>query len=286
MIATSIRKAAQTTAGVLIALVSISGAIPGAALAARSNIPRAFAGTALWVRELPSGESGLELAADAAPSGARTLYIKAADGASPEPQFSSALVSEVRSTGMTVCAWTFMYGTSPSAEAVAAAAAVHDGARCLVIDAEGTADVPNLYGAAQVFVRALRSQLGPEFPIGLASQAEISEHPTFPYSVFLGPGAFNVVLPLIYWLDFHQSLNAAYAATFGANEIYDRPILPVGQLYDAPTLAELASLRSTRAQLLRPRRFPATTARRACRQTNKAGATCGGSAHAAPRRRR
>jgi Putative peptidoglycan binding domain len=81
----------------------------------------------------------------------------------------------------------------------------------------------------------------------LAGQAEISEHPTFPYSVFLGPGGCNVVLPLIYWLDFGQSVNAAYAATIGANAIYGRPILPVGQLYGAPTPAELVRFRGLAA---------------------------------------
>jgi hypothetical protein len=235
------------SACVLVALAALVGAVPSAAHAARPPVPTVFAGTALWVREVASGETGLGLADDAASAGVRTLYVKAGDGTSPEPQFSSALVSEIRSAGTTVCAWTFMYGSDPPAEAAVAAAAVNDGAQCLVIDAEGTADVPNLYGAAQRFVRTLRSRVGPAFPIGLASQAEVAEHPTFPYSVFLGPGGFNVVLPLIYWLDFGQSVNAAYAATMGANAIYGRPILPVGQLYDTPTPPELERFRALAA---------------------------------------
>lgn len=56
-------------------------------------------------------------------------------------------------------------------------------------------------GAAQLFVRTLRSQLGSRFSIALAGQAEVLQHPTFPYSVFLGPGGFNFDLPQIYWLD-------------------------------------------------------------------------------------
>ena len=105
-------------------------------------------------------------------------------------------------------------------------AAVRDGAQCLVVDAEGEYD--KLYGAAQLYVRTLRAQLGAGFPIGLASQAEVAQHPTFPYSVFLGPGGFNAVLPQIYWLDFGVSVDAAYAATIGPNSIYRRPILPLG----------------------------------------------------------
>jgi len=172
----------------------------------------------------------------------RTLYVKAAEGSSPEAQFSAALVSEMRSAGATVCAWTFAYGQNPSAEAAAAVAAVHDGAQCLVVDAEGQYD--KLYGAAQLFVRTLRSQLGARFPIGLAGEAEILRHPTFPYSVFLGPGGFNVFLPEIYWLELGVSVDAAYAATIGGDSLYGRPILPVGQLFGSPTAAEATRFRA------------------------------------------
>ncbi len=222
--------------------LAIAGVIPSPALATESSIPQPFAGTALWVTRIAPPQTGQELVAEAAQAGVRTLYVKAAEGSSPEPQFSTALVSEMRGAGATVCAWTFVYGQDPLAEAAAAAAAAHDGAQCLVIDAEGQYD--KLYGAAQLFVRTLRSQLGAGFPIGLADQAEASEHPTFPYSVFLGPGGFNVVLPQIYWLDLGVSLDAAYAATIGGNSIYGRPILPVGQLYGSPTPAELTRFRA------------------------------------------
>jgi hypothetical protein len=85
----------------------------------------------------------------------------------------------------------------------------------------------------------LRAQLGAAFPIGLASEAEVSEHPKFPYSVFLGPGAFNVVLPQMYWLELGVSVQSAYAATLAGNAIYGRPMLPVGQLFGAVSPEEL-----------------------------------------------
>ena len=229
--------------GLAIGIALWIGALaPACGLAASSSVPRPFVGTALWVNQLTPGESGGELLAAAAPAGVRTLYVKAAEGSTPEPQFSTALVSEMRAAGATVCAWTFANGRDPSAEASAAVAAVHAGAQCLVVDAESQYD--KLYGAAQLFVRALRSQLGTGFPIGLASEAEVSEHPTFPYSVFLGPGGFNVALPQIYWLELGVSVDAAYAATIGGNSIYGRPILPVGQLYNAPTPAEVTRFRT------------------------------------------
>ena len=219
-----------------------SPALATPALASAPTVPRPFKAPALWVTQLSLGQSGGEVVAEAALAGVHSVYVKAAEGASPEPQFSAALVSEMRAAGATVCAWTFAVGQDPAGEAAAAVAAVRDGARCLIVDAEGAYD--KLYGTAQLYVRALRSQLPRGFPIGLASQAEVSQHPTFPYSVFLAPGAFNVVLPLIYWRDFGVSVDGAFAATIGANSIYARPILPVGQLYGSPTTAEVLRFRA------------------------------------------
>ena len=186
-----------------------------------------------------------------------------------------------------------MYGSNPSGEAAVAAAAVREGAQCLVIDAEGTVAIPNLYGAAQQFVGSLRATLGGRFPIGLAGQAETLEHPTFPYSVFLGPGGFDVVMPLIYWADFGQSVDAAYSATMGANALYGRPILPAGQLYGSPSAGRTPSLpgsrrslRSARPQLLRSRRGPATGARHPRLAPPISPTPLGRPAHAAPGRRR
>jgi hypothetical protein len=222
--------------------LAASALLPTSGLAAQASVPKPFKGAALWVTQPAPGQSGAEVVAQAAAAGMHTVYVKAAEGATAEPQFSATLVSEMRAAGATVCAWTFAVGANPAAEAGAAVAAVHAGAQCLVVDAEGEYD--SLYHPAQLFVHALRTQLGAGFPIGLASQAEVYEHPKFPYSVFLGPGAFNVVLPLMYWLDFGISVDAVYEDTIGANSLYGRPILPVGQLYGTPTTAELLRFRA------------------------------------------
>jgi hypothetical protein len=201
-----------------------------------------FAGAALWVNQVPPAATPPPLAATAAHAGAHTLFVKAGDGSTPDPQFTPALVVALRAAGVSVCAWTFAYGQDPLAEAAVAVAAVRAGAQCLVIDAEGEYD--KLYAAAQLFVRTLRTQLGVRFPIGLAGQAEVAQHPTFPYSVFLGPGGFDVDLPQMYWLELGVSVDAAYAATLGVNSIYGRPILPVGQLAGNPAPGELSRFRA------------------------------------------
>jgi len=231
------------TLGLTAALLA-SGAVatssaPAAAIPAATS---PFSGTALWIKQVPSQSTPQALAAQATQSGARTLFVKAADGSTPDPQFTPALVAGLRAAGVSVCGWTFAYGQSPLGEAAAAVAAVRSGAQCLVVDAEGQYD--KLYGAAQLFVSSLRSQLGPRFPIGLAGQAEVLQHPTFPYSVFLGPGGFDFDMPQIYWRELGVSVDAAYAATIGSNAIYGRPIVPVGQIFGAPAPTALARFRA------------------------------------------
>ena len=216
--------------------------IAAAAAAASAASRGPLTGSALWVDRVPAGASPQSLAAGAGEAAARTVYVKAADGSTSELQFSAALVASLRAQGLAVCAWVFAYGSEPLPEADTAIAAVRSGASCLVVDAEAAYD--SRYGQAQVYVHALRAALGPRFPIGLAGQPEILEHPKFPYSVFLGPGGFGFDMPLLYWRDLGLSVRAAYARTLPENAIYGRPIMPVGQLYGDPTAPELEQFRT------------------------------------------
>lgn len=222
--------------------LALVAAVPRLALAASPGRASPFAGTALWVTEVPAVDAPAQLAREASAAGVGTLLVKAADGSTPEPQFSAALVSGLREAGVGVCGWVFAYGEAPQAEAAAAVAAAREGAECLVVDAEGQYD--GRYYPAQVYVRALRSALGAGFPIALAGQAEVLEHPQFPYSVFLAPGAFDFDMPQLYWRELGLSVDGAYAAALPGNAIYGRPILPVGQLAGSPTAVELERFRA------------------------------------------
>jgi hypothetical protein len=227
----------------LCSLALLAGSLSMSPAAQAGSSP--LATNALWVRAASTQSTPQQLAGEAAQGGVHALFVKAADGATVEAQFSAALVGGLRAAGMSVCAWTFAYGGDPQGEANAALAAVANGAQCLVIDAEGQYD--GRYGAAQLFVRTLRAKLGRAFPIGLAGQAEASEHPTFPYSVFLGPGGFGFDLPQIYWRDLGLGVDGAFAQTMSQNALYGRPILPVGQLYDEPPAAEVTRFRALTA---------------------------------------
>src|SRR5581483_35754 len=152
----------------------------------------------MWIWELPSTNGGnvQTIIARAQKNGIKTLMIKSGDGSSMWSQFNSQLVAQLHAAGLNVCAWQYVYGSQPLAEAAVGAQAVADGADCLLIDAEG--EYEGKYVAAQQYITALRKSIGPSFPLALAGFPYIDYHPAFPYSVFLGPGGAQYNVPQMY----------------------------------------------------------------------------------------
>jgi peptidoglycan hydrolase-like protein with peptidoglycan-binding domain len=213
-------------------------------------VREAFDGTAaaienraVWIWDLSRSDRGnaTAIADQARAAGVRSVFIKAADGATRLTQFSPALVGELRSEGLYVCAWQYVYGARPAAEAAAAGAAVRDGAQCLIIDAEN--QYQGRYWAAQTYMRDLRAEVGYEYPLALASFPYVFLHPSFPYSVFLGPGGAQFDLPQMYWQSIGASIDAVFANTFVFNRIYGRTIIPVGETSGPPTPSEVIRFR-------------------------------------------
>ncbi|MGZ6623514.1 MAG: hypothetical protein ACXVHD_28320, partial [Solirubrobacteraceae bacterium] len=97
-----------------------------------------FATRGMWIWELAHSDGGnlSNLIGDAHRYGINTLFIKSGDGTSIWSQFNASLVSTLHAHGLRVCAWQYVYGNRPITEAYVGAAAVKDGANCLVIDAE------------------------------------------------------------------------------------------------------------------------------------------------------
>jgi len=188
-----------------------------------------FDGRGMWIWDLSRSDGGdpSAIAARAAVNGIRTVFVKSGDGATYFPQFSAGLVSALHRAGVSVCAWQFVYGTDPVAEALVAARAVRAGADCLVIDAEATYE--GRYTQAQAYLAALRAAVGARYPVGLASFPYADDHPAFPYSVFLGHGGATFNLPQMYWQDIGESPAGVYAHTYADNGIYRRPIRPLGE---------------------------------------------------------
>ncbi len=203
----------------------------GAAQGAQDN-PLAGRGMWIWYVSQSNGGNLASLVARARRNGIATLMIKSGDGSSYWSQFSRHLISTLHANGLRVCAWQFVYGSQPGAEARVGAGAVKTGADCLLIDAEGQYE--GKYVQAQTYIRDLRSQIGPNYPLALAGFPYVDFHPAFPYSVFLGPGAAQYSAPQMYWRDIGTSVDGVYSHTFVYNRIYGRSIFPLGEAVADP----------------------------------------------------
>jgi hypothetical protein len=244
-----VRRAAAL-AGTLAVLASLAAATPAASdtgaggleeTPGRSHTPYDRQGMWVWYVSHSEGGSLPAIVARARADGIGTAYVKSGDGATVWNQFDKALVGRLHAAGIDVCAWQFVYGDAPAAEARVGATAVRRGADCLVIDAE--ADYEGKYAAADLYVRRLRAMIGADFPLSLAGFPYVDYHPAFPYSVFLGPGGAGFNQPQMYWKAIGTSVQGVYEHTYQYNRIWGRPIYPIGQTYEAPTNGELRLFR-------------------------------------------
>jgi hypothetical protein len=190
------------------------------------------AGMWIWYVSRSEGGSVARIAARARSAGIGTLYIKAGDGGSSWSQFNRPLVGALHARGLDVCAWQFVYGDSPVAEAKVGAAAARRGADCLVIDAEGSYE--GKYASADLYIRALRARIGAAFPLSLAGFPYVDYHPAFPYSVFFGPEGATFNQPQMYWKAIGTSVRGVYEHTYLFNRLWGVPIYPLGQTYESP----------------------------------------------------
>ena len=195
----------------------------------------------VWYVNQAAGGSAPAIVVAAKRAGIGTLYIKAGDGGTVWSQFSPGLVEALHRGGLDVCAWQFVYGDNPVAEARVGATAVRRGADCLAIDAEGQYE--GKYAAADRYVRALRARIGAAFPLSLAGFPYVDYHPAFPYSVFLGPEGATANQPQMYWKAIGASVRAVYEHTYTFNRLWKRPIYPLGQTYGGPARADIVRFR-------------------------------------------
>jgi Putative peptidoglycan binding domain len=202
-----------------------------------------FSGRGMWIWELPSSNGGnlSSIVARARRNGVSTLMIKSGDGSGTWSQFNPQLVSSLHADGLRVCAWQYVYGTNPVAEAQVGAAAVSDRADCLLIDAES--EYEGRYVSAQTYVKTLRQLIGANFPVALAGFPYVDYHPAFPYSVFLGPGGAQYNTPQMYWFDIGTTVSSVYAHTYSFNRLYQRPISPLGQISGSPPTGDIRHFR-------------------------------------------
>jgi len=220
-----------------------SGGAPAAPAAPTPAGP--FAGTAMWIWELPRSNGGdvAAIIAQAHAAGVSTLFIKSADGGDHAwSQFTPRLVATFKAAGLHVCAWQYVYGSKPAGEAALGAQAAAQGAECLLIDAES--EYSGRYASAQTYMQGLRTALGPSYPIALASFPYVDYHPGVPYSVFLGPNGAQFNAPQMYWKSIGSSVDTVFAHTYAHNRIYGRTIVPLGQSSEDPSPVDMQRFRS------------------------------------------
>ncbi len=205
----------------------------------------AFRGDGMWIWYVSKVEGGdpAQIAAVARKRGVDTVYIKSGDGDDVWSQFTPALLAALHDGGLNVCGWQYVYGSDPAAEARVGAVAAARGADCLVIDAE--AEYEGRYSQASTYMTRLRAAVGGSFPIGLAGFPYVHYHPAYPYSVFMRPGGAEFNLPQVYWKAIGTSVDKAMTITYTYNRVYERPIAPIGQLYDNPPGKDVRRFRQT-----------------------------------------
>ncbi len=226
-------------------MVTVLAFMPASA-PARIKVHKAadsLAGRGMWIWYVSRSSGGTVsgMVATARRYGVSTLIIKSSDGPTMWSQFNSSLVSSIHASGFRVCAWQYVYGNHPLLEAQVGAQAVHDGADCLVIDAEG--EYQGKYVAAQSYITQLRKLIGASYPVALAGFPYIDYHPGFPYSVFLGPGGAQYNSPQMYWKDIGTSVNDVYAHTYAYNRVFGRAIDPLGQVDANPPMGQIIRFR-------------------------------------------
>ncbi len=203
----------------------------------------AYRGDGMWIWYVSKSAGGnpLKIARKAHRHGIKTVYIKSSDGGDSWSQFTQALVASLHAHGLRVCAWQFVYGGDPGAEARRGAEAVAKGADCLVVDAESTYE--GRYASADTFVDKLRRKIGTHFPTALTSFPYVDYHPGLPYSVFLGPGGLRFNLPQLYWHTIGVSVGEGYKHMFEYNRVYRSPMYPLGQTYENPPVKQIQKFR-------------------------------------------
>ena len=225
----------------------VAGASGGATSASRvsqqAGSTNPYRGDGMWIWYVSSSSGGdpARIARKARRSGIEAVYIKSSDGSSSWSQFSRGLISYLHARRLRVCAWQFVYGIHPGAEARRGAEAVRKGADCLVVDAESAYE--GRYAAADKYVDKLRRKIGGRFPTALTSFPFVDYHPGLPYSVFLGPGGVRYNLPQLYWHTIGVSVGEGYEHTFRFNRVYRRGIYPLGQTYDNPPIRQIRRFR-------------------------------------------
>jgi hypothetical protein len=191
----------------------------------------------IWnIRNCENGDPQ-KIAQAAHEAGLTHLLIKVADrfyphNTSPDGKtdFVPPLAEALRSKGIQVWGWQYVYGFEPAPEARMAIQRIQelnlDG---FVIDAEKEYKLPGRDQAAKRYLGDLRNRF-PDLSVALSSFRFPTLHPQMPWKIFLEHVNFN--MPQVYWEKAHNPA-AQLARTLREfrNIAPIRPIFPTGAAY-------------------------------------------------------
>jgi len=217
----------------------------------------ALQGKGMMIWQIARCESGnaTAIANAAQAAGLTNVLIKIADGTysynidkTTKVDLVPAVVQALRSKGIQVWGWHYIYGYNPSGEAQIAIQRVKqfslDG---YVIDAESEFKLAGRDTAAKTYMSELRRGL-PNTPIALCSFRFPTLHPQLPWKEFLDKCDLN--MPQVYWQAAH---NPGAQLRRSVREFQamspSRPIIPTGPIYKAgdwmPTPADTVEFLDT-----------------------------------------
>lgn len=223
-------------------------------------------GFMIWQIARCEGGNANAIATAAQAAGLTHVLLKIADGIysynidkTTKVDLVPPVVQALRSKGIQVWGWHYVYGYNPAGEAAIAVQRVKqfnlDG---YVIDAEAEYKLPGRDVAARRFMDDLRKGL-PNTPVALCSYRFPTYHPQLPWKDFLNKCDYN--MPQVYWQSAHNPDAQLRRCVREFQAISpSRPIIPTGPVYKAgdwqPTPADtLEFLNSARAQNLSAANF-------------------------------
>jgi hypothetical protein len=192
-------------------------------------------GNWLWLWQAGAlGKQPIEMAAAARDMGVTGVIVKVHDGRISSPASSKfmrqfrELVGPLKSVGLGVAAWGYVYGSDPDGEADAVLEALSLGAQWYVIDAEVEFEKDGMDKAAARFLSRIFQEV-PDAVIGLSSFAVTDLHSKLPWVVFAR--YCKVMLPQVYWKEIGWPVDNAVRRSLNSYAKLNRPIAPVGQAY-------------------------------------------------------
>lgn len=187
-----------------------------------------------WKLSRCEGGDAAAIAATAKMANLTYVLIKVADGTSVynglwgnPHDWVTPTIQELRSQGIQIWGWQYVYGTNPSSEANIAIQRIQqfqlDG---FVVDAEKEFKHPGKGEIARKYMSQLRAAV-PNIPIALSSYRYPSLHAQFPWEIFLEKCDIN--MPQVYWVGAHNPGEQLQRCVSEFQSITpNRPIIPTG----------------------------------------------------------